>query len=297
MKIRTDLALEANELNTQQTEGIKLQSKNVSGIKISRLKITSKSASLRLDKPAGTYITIEMPDLSQDFTQTDERLQLISKEIESLVPKEGCILVAGIGNVNITADALGPNSADMVLATRHISKELAKEIGLEKLRSVAVISPGVLGQTGIETGEILLSLIKKIKPSAVIAIDALASRRLERLGHTLQISDTGISPGAGVGNNRFVLNKESIGVPVIGIGMPTVVDAITLVADTLLPNDEEAADEMVRKLSLNCKNMVVTPKDIDLLIERSSKLTAMAINCALHTEMTQEDLLSLTNYM
>lgn len=146
------------------------------------------------------------------------------------------MLVAGLGNMEITPDSLGPKTSRRVLATRHIGGEIARSTGLDRLRPVAVMQTGVTGQTGIETGEYILSIVRRIRPTAVVAIDALASRRTERLGCTLQISDTGISPGAGVGNHRTKITKETIGVPVIAIGVPTVVDAQTLAVD-ILGND------------------------------------------------------------
>lgn len=296
MQIRTDLALEAKELDIENSEGIEFETASKDGLNISKLKIISDTASYRLDKAKGTYITIEMPPLNENFTETDDRILTISDEIEALLPKKGLVLVAGIGNVNITADALGPKTVDTILATRHIAGEVAKQIGLENLRSVAVITPGVLGQTGIETGELIQSIVKKIKPSAIIVIDALASRRLSRLGCTLQISDTGIAPGAGVGNHRLPINEKTMGVPVIGLGIPMVVDAITLAADLLEPNNENMAENIKKELTPSGKHMVVTPKEIDLLIQRSSRLLAMAINCALQPSMSQSDLLSLTCY-
>lgn len=200
-----------------------------------------------------------------------------------MLPENGTILVIGIGNPDITSDALGPLAAQTVIATRHIFGELAKSTGLSDLRSAAVISPGVLGKTGIETGEVVLSLIKTIDPAAVIAVDALASKSVSRLGTTIQISDSGISPGSGIGNNRLRLNKETLGIPVIGIGIPTVVDAYTLVSD-LTGREAEFDSE---------RNLMVTPKEIDLLAERGAKLIGMAINCALQQNYSFEDLARL----
>ena len=203
------------------------------------------------------------------------------------------MLVVGLGNMDITPDALGPLVSSKVLATRHIQGEIAKSTGLDKLRPVAVLSTGVTGQTGIETGELVLSVVKRIKPSALIVIDALASRRLERLGCTLQICDTGISPGAGVHNYRTKITKETMGVPVIALGVPTVVDAVTLSCD-LLGIDTESECESVRKqVSPKGRAMVVTPKEIDLLVSRAAKLISLSINYALQKDFELEDLVSL----
>ena len=156
-----------------------------------------------------------MSSLTDNFTETDKRLETVGNEIKQLLPVNGLVLVAGLGNMEITPDSLGPKTSRRVLATRHIGGEIARSTGLDRLRPVAVMQTGVTGQTGIETGEYILSIVRRIRPTAVVAIDALASRRTERLGCTLQISDTGISPGAGVGNHRTKITKETIGVPVI----------------------------------------------------------------------------------
>ena len=236
-----------------------------------------------------------METLTDDFKDTDKRLEIIAQAIRRLLPKKGLVLVAGLGNENITPDALGPKSASGVLATRHIRGELARSTGLDALRSVAVLAPGVTGQTGIETGEFILSVAQRIKPSAVIVIDALASRRLERLGCTVQISDTGISPGDGVGNHRAKINRDTVGVPVVSIGIPTVVDAFTLAADLLLDSDDNSADLIKRSVYPNGRKMVVTPGEIDLLVERGARLISMAVNIALQPTLSVTDLLSLTH--
>lgn len=293
MQMRTDLALEAKEIAGDLVEGVEYTTKNYKNMVVSTMKIVTIEASNRLNKDIGTYITIELPPLTDEFTQNDERLKIIAKKIKSLLPRKGLVLVAGLGNLEITPDALGPKSASQILATRHIKGEFAKSIGLDILRPVAVISPGVLGQTGIETGELILSVVEKVKPSAVIAIDALASRRLERLGCTIQISDTGISPGAGVANNRFIINEQTVGVPVISIGVPTVVDAVTLATDLLNVNADANFKIPENIVCPNGQKMVVTPSEIDLLISRGAKLISMSTNCALQPEFELADLLSL----
>lgn len=293
MQVRTDLALEAKEIAGEQLQGVLYDTKEYDNMTVTRMHVKEKQAADRLGKEKGTYITIELPPLTDDFKETDERLEIIAKEIRELLPEKGLILVAGLGNVNITPDALGPKVGSQILATRHITGELARSTGLDALRPVAVLAPGVLGQTGIETGELIFSVAEKIKPAAVIAIDALASRRLERLGCTMQISDAGISPGAGVGNHRVQIKKETMGVPVIAIGVPTVVDAVTLAADLLLDDKEETRDFVRQAVSPYGQKMVVTPREIDLLIARGAKLISMAVNCALHPDFELTDLLSL----
>lgn len=240
-----------------------------------------------MNKPIGTYITAELAPLTDNLRDGDSKAEYIGKLIEPLLPKEGTILIAGIGNETITPDALGPKSADNILATRHITGELKRSLGLSGLRSVAVLAPGVLGQTGIETGELIKSVVESIKPSAVIVIDALASRSLSRLGCTIQISDAGISPGSGVGNHRLSLNKETMGIPVIGIGVPTVVDAQTLALE-LIP-EAKLSYQQKGLVSPRGEQMIVTPREIDLLIERASRLVGMSLNCALHKGLSVED--------
>lgn len=290
MQCRTDLAVEARELAGEHIDGVEFKAYKENGLSISTLKVKSQKAKFALGKDIGTYITIELPSLTDNFTETDKRLITIGKEIRRLLPVNGLVLVAGLGNTEITPDSLGPKTSSRVLATRHISGEIARSTGLDKLRPVAVMQTGVTGQTGIETGEYILSVVKRIKPNAVVAIDALASRRLERLGCTLQISDTGIAPGAGVGNHRTKITEETIGVPVIAIGVPTVVDVQTLASD-LLKNDYNK--ETQRTVNPDNRQMVIIPREIDLLTERASRLIAFALNGALQNEFDLPDLVSL----
>ncbi|WP_444442264.1 GPR endopeptidase [Pseudoruminococcus massiliensis] len=287
MQLRTDLALEAREFVDEKEEGVVVKEEEQDGIKISEIKILNQKAAKKMNKPIGTYITAELAPLTDNLRDGDSKAEYIGKLIEPLLPKEGTILIAGIGNETITPDALGPKSADNILATRHIAGELKHSLGLSGLRSVAVLAPGVLGQTGIETGELIKSVVESIKPSAVIAIDALASRSLSRLGCTIQISDAGISPGSGVGNHRLSLNKETMGIPVIGIGVPTVVDAQTLALE-LIP-EAKLSYQQKGLVSPRGEQMIVTPREIDLLIERASRLVGMSLNCALHKGLSVED--------
>ena len=283
MQMRTDLAIEARELAGDRVAGTDC-------MKISRLTVKTQRAGQLLGKDAGTYITVEMPSLTDNFTETDERIKTIGREIRRLLPVNGLLLVAGLGNEEITPDSLGPKTGARVLATRHITGELARAAGLDRLRPVAVMNTGVTGQTGIETGEYILSVVKRIRPNAVIAVDALASRRIERLGKTVQISDAGISPGAGVGNHRTRINKETIGVPVIAIGVPTVVDAQTFAGDLL-------SDSAVRRSAVlpdrNVRQMIVIPREIDLLTERASRLLAFSLNAAMQNAFDLRELVSL----
>lgn len=202
----------------------------------------------------------------------------LSEELSQLVPK-GPALVIGLGNNDITPDALGPQAASRVLATRHLREELGSEDEfLSGLRQVSVMASGVLGQTGIETAEIIEGLLEKLKPSCVIAVDALACSDISRLGTTIQLSDSGISPGSGVANKRKELSEATLGIPVIAAGVPTVVDMYTIVEGMT-----------GRRAVTEVPNMMVTPRDVDRLIERSSALISMGINLALHPELSFED--------
>lgn len=290
---RTDLALEATNILKNENKGLKKHIKKVDDITITEIEIIDESIAKKIGKPIGTYITIELPKLTDDYQNIENKTRFISKEIKKLLPKKGLILVVGLGNSNITPDALGPKTIDSVLATRHITGEIAKSSGLDNLRPVAALAPGVLGQTGIEVSEIILSVAKNISPSSIIIIDALASKETKRLGRTIQISNTGISPGSGVGNSRPAIDKNTIGIPVISIGVPTVVDAITLVSNIIPDFNEDILNLIRSKVYPKGEPMMVTPREVDLLIERASKLIAMSINCALHEKFSYKDLFEI----
>ncbi|MBQ8228057.1 MAG: GPR endopeptidase [Clostridia bacterium] len=285
MDFRTDLAIEIKESLPQKTpEGIKTATFQKNGAKITKIKIANKNGADAIGKPQGTYITAEIPNLTK-YSCTDEGiLSMLGELLSELLPSDGTVLTVGLGNENITPDALGPLSCSMVLATRHISGELARSVGLEGLRPSAVQSPGVLGQTGVESAEIIKGIVKQINPSAVIVIDALAARKLSRLGCTVQMSDTGIIPGSGVGNSRAEISKQTLGVPVISIGVPTVVDAKTLVHGIM--GEETPLEE-------ENQNMIITPREIDLVIDRAARLVGMAVNKALQPHISTEEMLML----
>lgn len=293
MNFRTDLAMEAVQLLKQTDSGIKQHKKNVGDLEITQVTIETDAAAQKLGKLKGKYITIELPAFTDNFQNIDDKIEVISKQIRHLLPSEGLIFVVGLGNEAITPDALGPKTIKSILATRHITGEIARSTGLDALRSVAAIAPGVLGQTGIEVSEIIQSIIKKINPTALIVVDALASMETSRLGTTIQICNTGISPGSGVGNARPGLNQESMGVPVIGIGVPTVVDAQTLAKNLLNSDTTRYSEKISQKTAPRGELMMVTPREIDLLIERSSKLLAMSINGALQPNFSVDDIMSL----
>lgn len=285
---RTDLAMESRELlGAQNIEGVQSSEESVENIQISRITVLNEAGAQKLGKPVGNYITIQAPPFTGSVDASYKEIEMIAGEIgRMLPPNPQLVLVAGLGNRSITPDALGPDVAGQILATRHIKKEVAQEVGLGDLTPVAAIAPGVLGQTGVETGEIISSVARDIKPSAVIVIDALASKSLDRLGCTIQISDVGIVPGSGVQNARKALNRETLGIPVIAIGIPTVVDAATIACDLL--NDE--SDATRQKVEPRGAAMMVTPREVDVMMDRAAKVLGLAINKALQPTMALEDI-------
>ena len=287
MDLRTDLALEQHEINGKnEPDGTEKTETTHGNARITQIKITNENGEKALRRKKGTYITVELPGFGNNADIFSDGMQAVATELKKLLPAKGLIIVAGLGNEQITPDAFGPTCASLIFSTRHIGKELQKSLGFEHLRPVARIAPGVLGQNGIETGEILAGIIRQISPAAVITVDALASRSLSRLGCTVQICNTGITPGSGVGNARAEISKDTMGVPVIAVGVPTVVDAATLAYD--LTGQEQ-------KLGKNGEKMMVTPREIDLITERASKLVATAINSALQPDMNPEELYTLVS--
>ena len=287
MDLRTDLALEQHEISRKSApDGIEKTQTSSGEVKITEIRITNKNGEKALKRKIGTYVTVELPSFGSATDIFGDGMKAVASELKKLLPSEGLVLVAGLGNKQITPDALGPDCASLIFSTRHIGKELQKSIGFESLRPVARITPGVLGQNGIETGEILSGIIRQVSPAALITIDALASRRLSRLGCTVQICNTGITPGSGVGNARTEISSVTMGVPVISLGVPTVVDAATLAYDLTGTSG---------KIEKSGEKMMVTPREIDLIIERASKLVATAINSALQPDMSAEELYSLVS--
>lgn len=291
MNFRTDLTLERREMIKTELPGVKVNETENEECKTTVIEIKTKEASKKLGKGIGKYITLEMNSFSDEAAVSDGRLHAITESLKSLLPKDsGTVMVAGVGNLQMTADALGPQTASMVFATRHIDDTLKKAAGLSvDLRPVVAFSTGVLGQTGIESGEYIKSICNAVKPCCVITVDALAAGSVLRLGRTVQMSDTGIAPGSGIGNTRKRIDENYLGVPVIAIGIPTVVDAVSLACE-ISGNDSVG----FRKSDiLKVQGLVVAPKDVDLLIKNSSYLLAMAINCALQPNLTPKELYAL----
>lgn len=287
MDYRTDLALELRESMNDLPQGVTCSVRETQSMRISRICVHSPQGAQALGKPVGNYITAEVPPFRRNAEITDALVEDIAAELRTLLPEQGTILVAGLGNADITPDALGPKFSSLVFATRHIEGELARSTGLGALRPVVNLMPGVLGKTGMETQELLLGAVERVKPSAVITVDALAARRLSRLGCTVQMADTGVTPGSGVGNARKALNRDSLGVPVIAVGVPTVVDAATLVHDLT----EEENEPLLRE----GEDMMITPREIDLVVERAARLLALSVNKALQPHLSCEEILMLVS--
>ncbi len=300
---RRDIFKKANKIENE-IDGIETTEQVYSeNLKTTKVKVTNENGAQSIGKPIGNYITIDLKKLK---TATEEQIQraseVLSKELRELIDlhvgKEDPILIVGLGNQYVTPDSLGPKVINEVDVTRHILKYMPECLE-EGTRSVAAISPGVLGTTGIETVEILKGIVDNIHPKLLIVIDALASRSIERISSTVQLADTGIVPGAGVGNTRKNLSKESLGIPVIALGIPTVVETAVVVNDCLdlfiekLQNDansneslnklkeKDNYEEIKEALVPNDFNMIVTPKEIDELIENMKDVVARGINYAI----------------
>lgn len=317
---RTDLAIESDILQKSETrndiEGVKIviESGLRKDITVTWVEILNKKGSKTMGKPIGNYITIESKLMKQNSVKLHEDIiKIMADKLSKLkkLNKDTSILVVGLGNWNITPDSLGPKVVSNILVTRHILENLPKEIN-HSVRMVSAISTGVMGITGMETGEIVKGIVQNVKPDLVIAIDALAARKTSRINTTIQISDTGISPGSGVGNTRMALNEETLGVPVIAIGVPTVVDAATMVNDTMdkilaemekqakkgsefykmLKNidDQEKYSLILDILEPYSENMFVTPKEVDAVVDGLANIIGNAINIALHPGIDTNDI-------
>lgn len=269
---RTDLAIDINESINVPVSGVAESRKNIGDVSITSIKITDEEGERRLGKPKGDYITVEFPSLAV-ITDYNNLKTAVIDSLKSLIPSFNCILIAALGNRQITPDAVGPKTAENLLATRHISGQFADNLGLKGLKSTAVITPDVLGKTGIEACEIIGAAAKTVKPDVIIVIDALASSSVSRLFKTVQLSNTGISPGSGVKNSRCEISLKTVGVPVVAVGVPTVVDANTLAYELTGAETETDSD------------MLVTPKEVDLLSDRISDILSSAVNIFLQPDI------------
>ncbi|WP_053957583.1 GPR endopeptidase [Inediibacterium massiliense] len=316
-QIRTDLAVEAREMYRENTKteipGVKVHQREEKFATITHVEVLDQQGSKIMGKPKGSYITIESSGLKNaDADLKDDVSKILAKELVKLTPKKNNFktLVVGLGNWDITPDALGPQVVSKIFITRHLFETYNKTED-PSVRPVSAISPGVMGTTGIETVEIIKGIVEKTQPDLVIAIDALASRKMQRVHSTIQISTTGIHPGSGVGNKRKELSEHTLGVPVFAIGVPTVVDAATMANDTIglvvealasqsskesqfyqilkEMNEEDKYHLIKEVLDPYGANVIVTTKDIDMIIRNISQIIANGINIALHPGIDLKD--------
>lgn len=313
--VRTDLALEAHEVITRMEDvpGVNVEKAGDQDITINRVTITTEQAAARMGKQMGNYLTLEVPGLRKKNTALQDKVVgVFYKELRRMFNYNGRqkVMIIGLGNWNVTPDALGPRVVQELFITRHIL-ELRPEILGDGYGSVCAISPGVLGITGVETSEIIRGVVNQVRPDIIVAIDALAARQMERLHTTIQVADTGIVPGSGVGNRRLGINTQTIGVPVYAIGVPTVVDAVTIAGDSMdklaeALKRESAQGNMfanaVQKMGWEEKrniirevmqpfsgDLIVTPKEIDTLINDISLVIAASLDAAFHPKIAQEE--------
>ncbi len=287
---KIDLALEAKELaegsaqETTRLSGVRAEEDVVFGLPLTRVKILDRAGEAALGRPRGTYLTLDLPELPRDREEVLRTARAVAAMLEKLpgLPQTGPILVTGLGNRRVTPDALGPKTADALLVTRHLAMTCS-----EPLRPVAALAAGVTGSTGMESGEIIRAVVKQLKPACLIAVDALAARRQERVCRTIQIADTGIVPGSGVGNARMALDEKSLGIPVIAVGVPTVVDAGTLCLDFLEEAGETAFDPAIFREE--GAEWFVTPRNVDSQVDVLARVLGLGISTALHVEFSVED--------
>lgn len=289
---RTDLALEEREAVVSRgitpSKGVIDNSHDAKGFHITSIKITNDDGVKLLNKPIGTYITIELDKyIKREDNSFADGAEVFSSELRGILKldSDNNILVVGLGNSAITPDALGHCALKYTLATRHLKAQFGEEFSF--FRSVSLLEPGVLGTTGIESFDIIRSVIDTVKPSIVIAIDALASRSVQRICRTIQLSDVGIIPGSGIGNSRAELSLNTIGIPVIAVGVPTVVDAASIAYELACQSGYELDESILRSHE---GSMIVTPKDIDANISDMSRLIGYGIDLALHDGLSVSDI-------
>lgn len=288
---RTDLAAEAHQLwqestgKTTRLSGVRAEDKTVAGFAVHTVNILDEEGASALGKPPGCYVTVELDGLLRREEDSFSRaVRAVAELLQPMLPKSGGALVAGLGNRAITPDLIGPLSLEHTLVTRHLVEQLPDHFGA--FRPVAALAPGVLAATGMESALLVQAAAKELSPACIIAIDALASRSVERLCRTVQLADAGIFPGSGVGNHRMALDRETLGVPVIAVGVPTVVEASTLIMD-LLDREDDAG--------LPGSDLFVTPREVDSRVADLSRVIGYGVSMALNPSLSVEDLDLLLN--
>ena len=291
-QIRTDLAMEAHKLwqesaeTTTELPGVRALTRQHRGLDVTTVQILDHAGEQALGKPAGTYITLELePQRLRESAYPQRAAQALARQLRRLLrlrPGQS-VLVVGLGNAAVTPDAVGPRVLEYLLVTRHLQ--------MDALRPVSALSPGVLGATGLESAEIVRGVVERVRPARVVVADALVSRDPNRMCSTVQLADTGIVPGSGVSNSRAAFNAETLGVPVVAVGVPTVVEARTLCADLL---EQAGALGRLPDSLLPAPGLMVTPRDVDSAMTRIAALVGTAINQALHSNLSPAELQSLT---
>ena len=300
-QVRTDMALEASQA-AGSIPGVHVSQWEEESVSITEVRVETEEAAQRLGKSVGTYLTLECEGVRRRDPAAREEVQnVLGEEIARLLPpdEQGApVLVVGLGNRRVTPDSLGPKTVDGTLVTRHLLRELPDKVD-ERLNPVCAIAPGVMGATGLETMETVSALVKEIHPRCLIVIDSLSARASSRVGVSIQLSDTGIQPGSGVGNHRRALNERELGVRVIALGMPTVVYAVTIARDALEilgegETNPAALDEVTKSLFENeIGEMIVTPREVDDMIDDAAQMLAGGINRALQTALSPEEIAGL----
>ena len=313
MGLTIDMALEAHDIvrgeTGQEVPGVRQDKKSYEHAEVNVIQIMDKSAEAMMGKPVGTYITIDAPEIRQNNKQIhNEIAEVLAEQLASMLKlgPDDSVLLVGLGNWNATPDALGPRVINYSLVTRHLKKYAPQELS-GGLRPVSALAPGVLGITGIETAEIIKGVVEKTQPNLIIAIDALAAQNTERIATSIQLADTGISPGSGLGSQRMGINQESMGVPVIALGVPTVVNAAVIAKGTLdrflkqlaenqaVPQNAKNFNPIVLEnvikevLDPYSTNLMVTPKEIDDLIQAMGKIISGGVSIALHPTIDPEE--------
>ncbi|MGI6031595.1 MAG: GPR endopeptidase [Eubacteriales bacterium] len=286
---RSDLIVEAHEALTtlgREAPGIQTKQRESHGCQITEVQVVDSRGEEAVGRPQGRYITVEIPRGVQMEEEEETLCRLLAEELKQLVQVEPSqpVLVVGLGNRSVTPDAVGPQTMDRVLATRHLW-QLAPD-SAQGLGCVCALQPGVMGNTGLESAEVIRGVVEQMQPAAVVVVDALAARSVQRLGTTFQLCDTGIQPGSGVHNHRRELSQATLGRPVIGVGVPTVVDGLTLTLDILERAGHPAGEEELNRALASEPPMMVTPKEVDGLVHRVSRLLSGGINLAFHPELS-----------
>lgn len=297
--IRTDMALELHEALAQKPEGVDIETFETSeGILITRVRVTNEAGEKALGKPIGQYITLDMENISRSTPEERRaKAEIASEELKRIIDEEPpkSTLIIGLGNRDVTPDSLGPKTCEGVFVTRHIKQNIPEAID-ERVASISIMSPGVLGVTGMETGEVVLGAVKETAPDLIIAIDSLAARNTKRIGASIQISDTGIAPGSGLGNKRKELTKNTLGVRVIAIGVPMVTYASTIALDIVERVLGQNAEALRMKhlistvVGMEGGELIVTPKEIDILSQKTAELLSDMLNMALHPTLTRDEI-------